>query len=416
MNELQISFNENTYNVNYNTQSGYYEIELTAPQVGGIYNADVSFTDLFEDEYTGTRAIQILAEESLVIKNEKSFISIFDGKDFHLKDIIELADFEITIDEETNANSTLKVVKENTAKANDIIVVIRNNELIYWGIIDNIQNEDGKKNYEMTTKYLTNLFSQNIQLKYENIIREIGIEDFIALAITENFISSDDSLINKTYIELNVLTHTTKAVSVSNVQDGIYNLHTWMTNCTQKYGIVYSFSIVNKKLLITIENKSIKKELIDTKAQAISNYNEVFDTDVVAKVTVLYSKKNGVEQSGTYTLYLKNDRTTTTNKNDVNRADGKVETVYIENYEDANQKALDTMKANRYNHNISFNLYNRIIPVGTPIAIKTKKSAVFDTYISAIKITKNKFVEHTCGNIRVNFIDKLLKERNSNNG
>ena len=28
-----------------------------------------------------------------------------------------------------------------------------------------------------------------------------------------------------------------------------------------------------------------------------------------------------------------------------------------------------------------------------------------------IKITQNKFVEYTCGNIRIKFIDKLLKER-----
>lgn len=48
---------------------------------------------------------------------------------------------------------------------------------------------------------------------------------------------------------------------------------------------------------------------------------------------------------------------------------------------------------------------------GTPIAIKTKESLIFNTYISAIKITQNKFYEYTCGNIRINFIDKLLKER-----
>ena len=114
----------------------------------------------------------------------------------------------------------------------------------------------------------------------------------------------------------------------------------------------------------------------------------------------------------TYTLYLLNNRTTTTDMTDKNRADGRVETVYTEKYEDAPQKALDTMKANKYNHNITFNLYNRVIKIGTPIAIKTRESLIFDTYISAVKITRNKFIEYTCGNIRIKFIDKLLKERN----
>ena len=155
---------------------------------------------------------------------------------------------------------------------------------------------------------------------------------------------------------------------------------------------------------MTIENKAINKELIDVNAQPISNYNEVFETDVVSKVIVLTS-------TNTYTLYLLNDRTTTTDMTNPNRADGKTVTVYTENYEDAPQTALDQIKQNAYNHNITFNYYDRLIPVGTPIAIKTKQSLIFDTYISAIKITQSKFIEYTCGNIRVKFIDKLLKER-----
>jgi len=109
---------------------------------------------------------------------------------------------------------------------------------------------------------------------------------------------------------------------------------------------------------------------------------------------------------------LLNNKTTTTNQNDVNRADGKVETIYTENYEDAHQKALDVIKSNSYNHNITFDLYNKYIKIGTPVAIKTKESIILDTYVSAIKITPKKFYKYTCGNIRIKFIDKLLKERN----
>ena len=248
------------------------------------------------------------------------------------------------------------------------------------------------------------MFDQNVKLEHEELIKTTGIEDFIAKAITDNFISNADTFINRNYLQVVAKTHTKKQTSVTNVQDGIYNLHTYMTNCTQNYDIVYDFSIVNKKLVITIENKSYKKELIDVKAQAISNYVEVFETDVVSKVIVLTSTQ-------AYTLYLKADRTTTTNMNDKDRADGKVETVYTEKYEDAQQKALDTMKSNSYNHNITFNIYDKFMKVGTPIAIKTKESLIFDTYISAIKITQDKFIEYTCGNIRIKFIDKINQER-----
>ena len=169
---------------------------------------------------------------------------------------------------------------------------------------------------------------------------------------------------------------------------------------------MFTFYIENKKLVIEIENKSLNKELIDVNAQPISNYSEVFETDVVSKVEVLTN-------TATYYLYLLNDRTTTTDSTNQNRAEGRTERTFTSNFEDAEQKALDIMKSNTYNHNITFNYLDRIMKVGTPITIKTKESLIHDTYISSIKITQNRFVEYTCGNIRIKFIDKLLKERRS---
>ena len=410
-NELIVKFNEQDYIAFYNSQSGYYELELKAPDTGGIYNADITFTDLYGEVYEDTVPVQVWAKEPIKIETNKVFMWIFDYKDFTVKDIIEITNYDINIDEETNANTIIQVLKKNGAKARDIVAIKKNNEVVYWGTTDNIQNEDGKSLYEYTIKYITNLFNQNVILKNEELIKITGIEDFIAKTITDNFISNPDTFLNLACLQVAVKTHTKKNTTVSNVENGIYNLHTWMTNCTQLYDIVYSFNIVDKKLIITIESKALKKELIDTQAQAISNYVEVFETDVISKVTVLYDKENEVDEKGQYTLYLLNDRTTTTDMNNENRADGKVETVYTTNYEDAEQTALDKMKANSYNHNITFAYNDRFIPVGTPIAIKTKESLIFDTYISAVKITQNKFYEYTCGNIRINFIDKLLKER-----
>lgn len=411
MNDMTINFNGQDYIAQYNQQSGYYEIDLTAPLEGGIYKADIIFTDLLGQTYEDNKTVQIWAKEQIKIETNKVFMWIFDHKDFSVKDIVEIADYEINTDEETNANTIIRVLKKTTSKARDIIAVKKNNEIVYWGIVDNISNEDGKQLYEYTVKYITNIFNQNIKLENEGLIKTSGIEDFIAQNITNNFITNNDTFINKTYLQLDIKTHTPKQTAVSNVENGIYNLHTWMTNCTQNYDIVYSFSIVNKKLVITIENKVDNKELIDTQAQAISNYTEVFETDVASKVVVLYDNVNEQKSKGTYTLYLLNNRTTTTDMTNENRADGKTETVYTENYEDAPQKALDVMKANSYNHNITFNLYDKFIKVGTPIAIKTKESIILNTYISAVKITPKKFIEYTCGNIRVKFIDKLLKER-----
>ena len=555
MNEMTINFNGQDYTAKYNEQTGYYEVNIDALEAGGIYTADIKFTDLLGQSYEDTQVIQVFAKEKIKIETNKVFMWIFDYKDFAVKDIVEIADYEINIDEETNANSTIKLLKKTTAKARDIVVIKKNNNVVYWGIVDNIQNEDGKRLYEYTLKYITNMFDEKVALarnvteieegtyviksaldatkvldvmgqstenegnvqiwgnndtvaqkfnvikqsdgtykiqntnseKYltvqagnyqnstnifqyanigneqqkfeiiktsdgyfrircagnsnysidvaggnvaegtnvqiynnnttpaqkwifqkleEEIIRNEGIEDFIAKAIEDNFVNSEDTLTNRQYLDIRVKTHTKLQTTVSNADDNLYNLHTWMSNCTQLYNIKFTIYIENKKLVIEIENKFLDKELIDVNAQPISGYTEVFDTDIVSKVEVSTN-------THTYYLYLLNDRTTTTDATNENRAEGRTERVFTANYEDAEQKALDQITANRYNHNITFKYFNRYIEVGTPIAIKTKESLIYDTYISAIKITQEKFVEYTCGNIRTKFIDKLLKERRS---
>ncbi len=402
---MKIKYNGKEYAAEYNSQTEYYEINLNAPNMGGIYNTEVEFTDLLEQKYVEQKVVQVLAKEKIKNKNGATFMWVFDGNDFKIKGIMELSDYEISIDEETNSNTIVNVLKNIQAKEDDIVAIKKENEVVYWGIVKKVENEDGKALYKYTLKYITNMFDQKVILKNEDIIKTVGIEDFIAKTIKENFINNTDTFLNKTYLKVVVKTHTKVQTTVDNVQDCIYNLHTWIINCTQRYNIVYNFSIESKMLVITIENKSIKKELIDTTAQAISNYSEVFETNIISKVTVI------TREEGEYNLYLLTDRTTTTDMKNENRAKGKVETVYTEKMEDAPQKALDTMKSNSYNHNVTFKMLNKYMKVGTPIAIKTKNSVILDTYISALKITQEKFIEYTCGNIRIKFIDKILKER-----
>lgn len=557
---VTVKFNNKSYNATYNEATDEYEVELTAPETGGIYNAQISCVD-GDTTNTTDIDIRVLKQEQIKITTDDTYMYIFDYKDFSVKDIVELSNYEINIDEETNANTTVNVLKKTTAKSNDIVMIKENAEIKYWGIIQEIQNENGSKLYQYIIKYITNMFNQNVilnqnivttneieegyyrihsKLNYnfvfdvlndsqeaganlqvyeinnsnaqkfkitkrvdgtykianirsgkvadvlgatfqngtniqmwddadnaaqkwtftkrdnnsysiylaatnfvidltganasnggnieiweyvegstqelwvlekldEEIIRYEGIEDYIAEQIDKNFVNNEDVLMNRDYLEIRVKTHTKLDVSVStivDVQNDIYNLHTFMTNCTQNYNITYNVFLENKKLVIEIENKEIKKELIDVNAQTISNYTEVFETDVVSKVVVI------AKDGSRYTLYLKTDRTTTEDMLDENRAEGKTEVVYAENVEDAKQKALDTFKGNAYNHNVIFDYYDREIKVGTPITIKTKESLIYDTYISAVTKSKgSKMYKYTCGNIRIGFIDKLKKER-----
>ena len=237
---MEIIYNGNNYTAIYNEQSGFYEIELSAPGVGGVYNVEIEYTDSLGTTYNANKKVQVLTKPKLELNLKKKFIYIFSYEDFSIKDIVEVSDYEFNIDEETNAISIVNILKETTAKARDILAFKDNNELFYWGIIDDVNNKNGSELYEIRAKYITNLFDRDIQLNSENVIRTTGIEDFLYQAIDENYIHNPDSFINLSWLEIEVKTHTPKETSVTNVENGIYNLHTWLTNCTQNYDIVYS--------------------------------------------------------------------------------------------------------------------------------------------------------------------------------
>lgn len=404
-------FNNKEYELIYNEQSGFYEVEIEAPKKGGIYNAEITYKDLIENAETLTKKIQIWAKEKNINISKETLVYFLSKTDLEIKDVIEFENYEYAIDEETNKNTIFNIMKKVNAENGDIVVLQRNGILDYLGIIKDIENQDGEVKRKVTLKYISNIFDRKIILENENLISESGIEDFIAKEIYNNFTNSDDTLLNFGWLDVEVKTHTKITKSVDN-DNGIYNFHTFITNCNQNYNIVLDFSYVNKRIKLTIYKQESEAQLIDTTISDISNYVEKFETNIIAKVVV--KTDTDIQK-----WYLLSDRTTTQNKDDINRAVGDIEVVYTSKSEDARQTALDKFKSNTYNHYISFKINRNSklfdiskMKIGTPLSVRTNNNMILDTYISAIKDDASNFIEITCGNMRVDFIDKLLKERN----
>lgn len=410
---LKVKFNNQEYYATYNEQSGFYELELNAPQTGGIYNTEIEYEDLFQEKETSLKVIQIWAKEKNIdILNEITMVYFLDKNDLEIKDVIEFEDYEFVIDEETNRNTVFNVMKKVNAKSGDLVVLQRNGKINYIGIIDDgIENEDGETKQKITLKYISNIFNRKIILNNEKLIKQSGVEDFIAKEIYDNFTNSDDTLLNIKWLDVEVKTHTKITKSVEN-DNGIYNFHTFITNCSQNYNIVLDFSYENNRIKLAIYRQEAEAQLIDTTIADISGYKEKFETDVIAKVIVK-------TDTDIQTWYLLSNRTTTQNKDDQNRATGVVETVYTSKSEDAKQIALDTFKSNTYNHYISFKINRNSklfdvskFKIGTPLNVRTNNNIILDTYISEIADNGDIFINITCGNMRIDFIDKILKERN----
>lgn len=408
---VKVTFNNKEYETVYNEQSGLYEIELEAPGVGGIYNAEITFRDSIENIETSTRKIQVWAKEKNTNVSQETLVYFLNQTDLEIKDVVEFENYEYIIDEETNQKTIFNVMKKVNAENGDVVVLQRRGKIDYSGIVEDFENADGELKREITIKYISNLFDRKVILNNENLINEKGIEDFIAKEIYDNFTNSDDELLNYKWLDVEVKTHTKIQKSVDN-ENGIYNFHTFITNCTQNYNIILDFTYDQGRIKLTIYKQDAETQLIDTTIPDISNYIEKFETSVTAKVIVK-------TDTDVQTWYLLSDRTTTQNKDDLKRAIGKVETVYTAKSEDARQTALDKFKSNTYNHYISFKINRNSklfdvekMKIGTPLSVRTNNNIILDTYVSAIKDNGSNFIEITCGNMRINFIDKILKERN----
>lgn len=408
---VRVTFDSKEYELIYNEQSGMYEIELEAPKIGGIYNAEIKFKDSIENVETSVKKIQIWAKEKNISIPQETLVYFLDKTDLEIKDVIEFENYEYVIDEETNQKTIFNVMKKVNAENGDIVVLQRWGKIDYFGVIEDLENADGEPKRSITLKYISNIFNRKVILDNENIIKEKGIEDFIAKEIYDNFTNSDDELLNYKWLDVEVKTHTKIRKSVDN-ENGIYNFHTFVTNCTQNYNIILDFTYDQGRIKLSIYKQNAEIQLIDTTIPDISNYVEKFETSVTAKVVVK-------TDTDVQTWYLLSDRTTTQNKSDVNRAVGKIETVYTEKSEDARQTALNEFKSNTYNHYISFKINRNSklfdvekMKIGTPLSVRTNNNIILDTYISAIKDDGSNFIEITCGNMRINFIDKILKERN----
>ena len=412
---VKILFNGQEYYASYNRANGYYELPLDAPEIGGVYSVEAEATDAAGETDTRVLDLRVLVKPPVELENEETVVYFLAQEDLDIKDVIEFENYEYNIDEETNAKTTFNIYRKNNVKNGDIVVLKRKDDIDYIGIVEDATNEDGKNSQLTTLKYISNIFDRKVILTNENIMHETGVEDFIARTIYDYFTNSDDSLLNINWLDVEVLTHTPIQKAIDN-DNGIYNFHTFVTNCSQNYNIILDFKLQNNfTIKLSIYKQEQDEKLVDVTTSDISSYTEVYEADVITKVIVKTA-------NNTFTYYLKSNRTVTDDINDPDRARGKIEVVYTENNEDAYQTALDVFKGNSYKHYISFRVRRnselfdvKNFKIGTPISVRTDNNIILETYISAILDNGGEFITITCGNMRINFIDKILQERIKNN-
>lgn len=183
---------------------------------------------------------------------------ILSKQDLSILSICKLADYQINLDEETNAKSTFTLMKTNGLKKENYMVL---NGLYrqFIFVIDDVQTEKGSDVVTVTALDISNIFDRKVIEKNIDIMKSKSIEEFIANTMSENFVNSDDTTLNVDYIDIAWKTNT-KTTVATNAENGLYNFHTFLINCRQYKNIYTDFKLENLGNPQTVEGKRINVE------------------------------------------------------------------------------------------------------------------------------------------------------------
>lgn len=161
-------------------------------------------------------------------------------------------------------------------------------------VIDDVQTEKESDVVTVTALDISNVFNRKVIEKNIDTMKSKSIEEFLANTISENFVNSDDTALNVNYIEIYWHTNTQGNVA-TNAENGLYNFHTFLTNCRQYKNIYTDFKLENLGNPQTVEGKRINVEAKNRKIvdimlegesqQATRSGKNLFDSSQIVNVS-----------------------------------------------------------------------------------------------------------------------------------
>lgn len=292
--------------------------------------------------------------------------------DLKVKDAAVLVRYGINEDSASLAQSVFVFAAAVNTATGDYLLIRGE----YLGMVTGIEADKNTSVLTLRTLPIDSIFSRHILLGTAQDITE----NYMQSAITDNFISSGDSLMDIPYISAAVKTQTVLGITPHN-DNGVYNLDTFLRYAAKRHNIFTDFELTSDALNVSIENRIPPTHIIDATVADVLSVNETLVSECISKVTVKTS-------SDVLIYYLFDDGSYGTDPAAGTRVSGKAETVYCENTADAEKTAGDVFARNKYSHLIeaeiisSSKLYSTgNIKLFDRAKVKTK-TGIYDTYIS----------------------------------
>lgn len=350
---------------------------------------------------------------------------ILDKTNLKIKDFFYFKDYLFADDIEYSDKSRIVVPKLVNVTDDDFVLCKDGKTELFFGIASDTDTNDQTDNFELTLKQKECLFDRFIFVENDSLIAS-SVESFIASCINSNWVSSGDSLMDREYIVPVNQTDTQVAASIANivnVENGVFNLKTFLGNVKERYGIFLNFELADTdpkittgpRLKVNIYKDDSSIVPVDTDVSDISDCQETYNVDALAKLKVKWFNSM-TERVANRTYFLTADRSVTEDISDQDRVDGTIKSVYIEaeTEEAMREEVTREFMENTYSHKVTFFLregstlyYPEDYYVGRKCTLETK-TGVKTSIITAIENRSGVGARKiTMGKLKVSLTERL---------
>lgn len=318
---------------------------------------------------------------------------IRDRHTFALKHHATALTYDMTVQSIYDEVSDFKIRgKESSAKAGDFFFADG-----FFGIIKEVDKD--WETLDITCSDIDTLFSRDIP----DDPGAVGgsIEGYIKSLIDKYYVNLSDAVYATPFLTVIAATSTVGS-ALPDVEDGVWNVKSYLSKVRRLYNIHTSYSVVNGGLVMRLFHRDRQTHKIFLDLSDYEVLEESFAHEAIGKITTI-EEDTGARRD----WYLLTDGTITNTYTDENRVDGTWEILNVSEAANAAEEVKNKFAENSDSHLIEFacskeyNFYDDLI-------VRTKDGQVLTSYISAIcKSSDRSKNVYKSGELRIMLDEKL---------
>ena len=318
---------------------------------------------------------------------------IRDRHTFALKHHATALTYDMTVQSIYDEVSDFKIRgNESSAKAGDFFFTDG-----FFGIIKEV-DKDGET-LDITCNDIDTLFSRDIPDDPGTVGG--SIEQYIKSLIDKYYVNLSDAVYATPFLTV-IASTSTVGSALPDVENGVWNVKSYLSKVRRLYNIHTSYSVVNGGLVMRLFHRDRQTHKIFLDLSDYEVLEESFAHEAIGKITTI-EEDTGARRD----WYLLTDGTITNTYTDENRVDGTWEILNVSEAANAAEEVKNKFAENSDSHLIEFacskdyNFYDDLI-------VRTKDGQVLSSYISAIRKSsdRNKNV-YKSGELRIMLDEKL---------